>query len=119
MNSFIKMIIKRIVLIGHVPLCNGIASRAPHLFGICFPLCYRCTFFIIGFFLTLFILYKKKSSMNLYFACVCLIPLIIDGCLQTFWGIESTNLRRAITGCLFGFGMGMIVIRLNHIIDHF
>lgn len=41
-----------------------------------------------------------------------LIPMVIDGCLQTFWRIESTNIRRIITGGLFGSGLGLLMTRL-------
>lgn len=48
---------------------------------------------------------------------LCLIPMIIDGTLQTFGGIESTNIRRMITGGIFGFGLGGIVSKLHGYVD--
>ncbi len=40
-----------------------------------------------------------------------MLPMIVDGGLQTFFGIMSNNWRRAITGGIFGFGLaGMIAL---------
>ena len=111
----IKLIIERLLLLGKVPLCNGIADRAPHLFGICFPLCYRCTFIFLTFFITLYVIYKKEVVIG--YIWVLLIPMIIDGSLQTFMSIESTNFRRSITGMLFGIAMAFIVKRIYQFID--
>lgn len=111
----IREIIKRLLLLGKIPLCNGIADRAPNILGICFPLCYRCTFVIISFFITLFLIYKKEISIK--YIWLLLLPLIIDGCLQTFLMIESHNIRRSITGMLFGIAMAFIVKRIYNYID--
>lgn len=117
MNKLLKLIIERLSLFGKVPLCNGIVKRAPHIFGFCFPLCYRCTFLFIFFFITLFVCYRRKIKINLYIACLCLFPMIIDGGIQTFFGIMSHNLRRMITGGLFGFGLGVIVTHIYMYLD--
>ena len=109
MSKIINMIIQRFALIGQVPLCNGIASRAPHLFGFCFPLCYRCTFIILFFLFTFYYCYKMNKKGNLSIMILCMIPMMIDGCIQTFLGIESTNIRRVITGTLFGYGLGYFI----------
>ena len=39
-----------------------------------------------------------------------LIPLVIDGVVQLVTSYESNNLRRFITGILFGYGLIMIVV---------
>ena len=117
MNKIISLICERINHIGKIPLCNGIAKRAPHIFGYCFPLCYRCTFFILVMIMTLMIYYYRRKRISLSIAIWLLIPMVIDGCLQTFWGIESTNLRRALTGGLFGLGIGSFIAYLYSKID--
>jgi uncharacterized membrane protein len=43
--------------------------------------------------------------------------MIIDGSLQTFFGIESTNLRRMITGTIFGIGLGGLICYIYTWID--
>jgi len=112
-----KWLIKRLLLIGKIPLCNGIASRAPHIFGFCFPLCYRCTFVLLSFFITFVLIYKKEkiNIKNIYL--ILLLPLIIDGSLQTFCSIESNNLRRSITGILFGIALAILIKKLFIKID--
>ena len=39
-----------------------------------------------------------------------LIPLVIDGAVQLVTSYESNNIRRFITGVLFGYGLIMIVV---------
>jgi len=117
MNKIIELVIERFYHLGDIPLCNGISSRAPHFFGYCFPLCYRCTFFLLLFLITLIVCYRKQKKLSFILCFLCLIPMIIDGSLQTFLGINSTNLRRALTGAMFGFGLGSLIVRLYMIID--
>ncbi|MEG0365834.1 MAG: DUF2085 domain-containing protein [Coprobacillus sp.] len=112
MNNLFDFILYRLAHLGEIPLCNGNASRAPFIFGYCFPLCYRCTFVVICFLITLYLCYRYQSDLKLGMLLLCLVPMILDGCIQTFWGIESTNLRRAITGGLFGYALGAIVYKI-------
>jgi len=117
MSQLINLLIKRFSLIGKVPLCNGIPSRAPHFFGFCFPLCYRCLSFVVMFVLVLYWGHKKHQQYPWYVIIILLIPMIVDGCLQTFFGIESTNIRRIITGGMFGIGLGLFTTKLFIIVD--
>lgn len=117
MNNIIDLIIARLSQFGTIPLCNGISERAMHIGDFCFPLCYRCMFFIFVFLITLFIFYKYKMNIPLVIGVVCLIPLMIDGGIQTFFGVLSTNIRRSLTGGLFGFGMGSLVSYVFEYID--
>jgi len=117
MNKILEILWQRIMHFGSVPLCNGIPSRAPHIFGFCFPLCYRCTFIFLFFLITLFYNHYHSQKVHRYILILCLIPMIVDGCMQTFWGIESTNIRRILTGSLFGFGLGGIVSYLYTWVD--
>lgn len=105
----ISIFIERFKFIGKIPLCNGIPERALHIGDFCFPLCYRCMFVVLSFFVILcFHIYMNKR-MNFKLTLLCLVPMIVDGCLQTFFFVESTNIRRSITGMLFGVGLGTIV----------
>lgn len=117
MIALINYIIERFSRFGEIPLCNGMASRAPHIFGFCFPLCYRCTFIALFFFITLFILYQYKKKLPWYFIIIAVLIMTIDGGLQTFFGIMSTNLRRSLTGGLFGIALGAFVTRLYLYLD--
>ena len=93
------------------PLCNLKEERALHIGNFVFPLCFRCMFIFIFFILSFLIFINKKIKLDkrlLIVSIISLIPMIIDGSIQTFFNIESTNVRRSITGSLFGFGIGYI-----------
>ncbi|MDD4001137.1 MAG: DUF2085 domain-containing protein [Bacilli bacterium] len=100
---------------GEAPLCNGRAETTFEVFGFHFILCYRCSFIIIGLLITVFLFNKIKLFKRI--PAKYLIPLfilfiastVLDGTLQYFFGIESTNLRRIVTGFLAGVGFGIFV----------
>lgn len=79
----------------------------------CF-LCARCLGVFIG----------QMAGIPLYFlnihlgfyAILLLIPLILDGLVQYFHIIKSTNLRRLITGLLGGYGLITFIV---HVIIYF
>ena len=69
-------------------------------------------FIFIFFILSFLIFINKKIKLDkriLIVSFIILIPMIIDGSLQTFFNIESTNVRRSVTGSLFGLGLGYIL----------
>lgn len=109
----LKIIIERLLHIGEIPLCNGIASRAFHLGDFCFILCYRCSGVIIGVMLCWW--YLKIHKVNIkYFLLI--IPMIIDGFLQLLTPYVSNNPLRLITGLLFGIGMVNGIVYISEII---
>lgn len=69
------------------------------------------------FVLVLYWGHKKHQQYPWYVIIILLIPMIVDGCLQTFFGIESTNIRRIITGGMFGIGLGLFTTKLFIIVD--
>lgn len=43
-----------------------------------------------------------------------LLPLVVDGAVQKLSSYESTNIRRLITGILFGYGLvGLFALSLQ------
>ncbi len=44
-------------------------------------------------------------------AILLIVPLAVDWIIQEYFGIESNNYRRLITGILAGFGVGAFMIR--------
>ena len=109
---FVYLFLSRLERIGEIPLCNGIAERAPHLFGWCFPFCYRCTFIYLFGFLTLAYIMKKSLTITrkmLFWSCLLCLAMVVDGGIQYLGILESTNVRRALTGSLFGIG-GMTLL---------
>lgn len=89
-----------------LPIVFGCHCRRDRSFswnGKQFPLCARCTGELAGIVLACVIgwwyLPASLSSMAM------LLPMIADGMVQQLTRYESTNLRRLITGMLFGFGL--------------
>ncbi|WP_412176753.1 DUF2085 domain-containing protein [Bacillus sp. T3] len=72
------------------------------------PLCARCTGIFIGYMVGLLYAFTF-GSLELWFALLLLIPLIIDGMVQFRTNYVSTNIRRLITGILAGFGTDFFV----------
>ena len=99
-----KVVIERFRKIGKHPICSGHPSRAPKICGWCFPLCYRCTAFILAF--TICSLTKVNSSAIL--TTLMILPMAIDSCLQYFMKFESTTCRRILTGALAGVGVALL-----------
>lgn len=101
--------------VGKVPLCNGRADRAPHIFGKCFILCWRCTSLIFSILLCSCLCYIFTGEMNcdihkygLAFAVILVIPTFVDGIAQYVFGVESTNVRRFLLGFISGVGLWML-----------
>ena len=99
-NSFILYRIKNL---GYLPICNLKKQRAPHIAGVCLPLCWRCLSIMSIAYLSDHILSKLLflGERNLV-SILLIIPCAVDGGIQLIFNIKSTNLRRAITGSLAG-----------------
>lgn len=103
---------KYLAMIGKVPLCNKKKERAPHIFGLCFPLCYRCSGIILGAIFCLIINLVKYIPDNLINILICIVlalPLIIDGVRQYFFNKLSNNTLRLLTGVFFGYSLSLAV----------
>lgn len=112
MHKIIKIAVSRI---GKEPLCNGRAERAPHIFGKCFILCWRCTSLIASMLLCSCFyyvfngsLYVELETRDMVYSVILIFPTFIDGVLQYAFHIESTNLRRAVFGGISGIGLWML-----------
>ena len=89
-----------------LPIICGCHCRDDRSFiyhGRKFPVCARCTGELIGILAGILCSFFWLPSVPL--AVILLLPMIIDGFLQLKTAYESTNLRRVITGFLFGFGL--------------
>ena len=89
--------------------CHQRADRSFYYKGKKFPVCARCTGIISG--AVLAVLTILFFRLEIKYCFILMIPLIIDGTVQRFSKYESTNLRRLITGILFGYGAVCIVLR--------
>ena len=121
----LEFIRSRIGLIGEMPICNLNIERAFFIGNFCFPLCVRCSAIVLGVLLTVVLiqLFKIKLKGKFFVVWILLIaPCLIDGIMQYGFGVESTNLRRLITGLLSGVGIGNLInvlsqclFRLGHL----
>lgn len=94
--------------------CHQMPERSFFIKGFQFPICARCTGIIIGELIAvlLSIAYRKYSI----FVLTMLFPMTIDGMVQFFTPYTSTNIRRLLTGILFGFSfLYTILIFIIHI----
>lgn len=101
--------------LGKIPFCNKRCDRAPHIGRFCFPLCWRCTAILISSITFYFIIIKTKAytKFNIFicvFSFICLLPSVIDWIIQIKGIKESNNLKRALTGTIFGLGMVLLDI---------
>ncbi|MFZ6021915.1 MAG: DUF2085 domain-containing protein [Patescibacteria group bacterium] len=88
-------------------------------FGCKFGVCSRCTGMYLGLLLGVIgAEYLMRIKIPRFIPILFLIPLILDGSVQTFAYIlapergfyESTNPRRFATGLLFGLGVGYLTV---------
>ena len=84
--------------------CHQMPSRSFFIKGYQFPVCARCTGVIVGELLAI-ILLLISVKMSLLFALIFLVPMAIDWGLQYLNVLESSNIRRYITGLLGGIGL--------------
>lgn len=91
--------------------CHQRSDRSFHIKDIQFPFCARCTGLIIGEFLFAPIL--LLMDFDWIIMAVSFIGIMaIDGSLQYFNILESTNSRRLITGILGGIGYMLLTVKL-------
>ena len=83
--------------------CHCRADRSFYYKTMKFPVCARCTGELIGLILALLTSWLFRP--NTFILLIMLIPLIADGLIQLLSHYESTNLRRLLTGILFGYAL--------------
>ena len=88
--------------------CHCRDERSFHFHGKKFPICARCTGELVGIVFSLFSCFFFR--LNIIICAVLLIPMIVDGFMQSLTAYESNNLKRFITGILFGYGLCMLFI---------
>lgn len=87
--------------------CHQMPERSPHVWGVQLPVCWRCSGILIGVgvFLVWLLTKKRLPPFALCVALALLLPL--DVLYANMTGGEGDNLRRLLTGTLWGiFGTG-------------
>ena len=122
-------------MMGQFPICNHKKETAPKFFGKAFPLCWRCSgvflaFLVMGI-LNLIGVFDPRGirqisaqarllgsllaginsePIHVKFGVLLCVPMAIDGGIQYFFNIRSNNIRRFLSGFLFGIGAAQIVL---------
>lgn len=88
--------------------CHCKDERSFHLAGSRFPICARCTGELVGISIVAFtyVIYQPP----ILWAAILMVPMMIDGGVQLVTRYESNNLKRFISGCLFGYGLSVLFI---------
>ncbi|MCI7656497.1 DUF2085 domain-containing protein [Anaerotignum sp.] len=89
--------------------CHCRADRSFFFHGKQFPICARCTGEMIGILAGIPVFFLMPAPPAWVLA-LFLLPLVADGCIQRLTAYESTNLRRLVTGILFGYGIMMLFL---------
>ena len=91
--------------------CHCLPERSFFFRGRQFPVCARCTGVIAGY--VLGIISAFLLIFDWYIALILMIPLITDGFIQHLTKYESNNIKRLITGILFGIATVHLLINIH------
>lgn len=92
-------------------LCHRMEDRSIKFFGIEKYLCSRCLGILLGG-VSAVILNYSGFYLTLFWALMLSIPILIDGSIQYFDIKPSNNIRRLVTGYLFGFTLNYIGVSI-------
>jgi uncharacterized membrane protein len=85
-------------------VCHRRPDRSFFWKGKQFPVCARCTGINIGY-ISIFFFVTNVLYFNWLWTFLLMLPTTIDGLIQAYWNIESTNTRRVVTGFITGVGI--------------
>ncbi len=112
MKKFIDFFHIRYINFGKIPLCNLNEQHGFKIGNFCFPLCVRCSaifFSVIIIFVLIKFFDKQFNIKQVLFISMLHVPCIVDGILQSFFGIESNVFRRSTTGILCGISFAVTI----------
>lgn len=110
MKDSVTRIYIKMIRLGHEAGCHQRPDRSFFYKGHQFPVCARCTGVLIGYFLSFFLFPIWKGSFLL---CIALAGIMfLDWLVQYLNILESTNIRRLITGVLGGYAVSTFQILL-------
>jgi uncharacterized membrane protein len=125
MKEILGELSRKLGNIGKSPICNDRPDRAPHIGSVCFPLCWRCTSYMIsiigiGFFRHILVSFYFVFGVYLFSAIMVFtgLPIVIDGVRQYYFFKESTNQKRIITGILAGLSANMLILVIRFGLNH-
>jgi len=96
--------------------CQQLPARSPHLFGVQLPLCWRCTGIFLGA-LALFCWLLMKKRVPPLLPCLLLSLLVPADVLHAVLTHgDGNNVRRLVTGLLWGFCATSVTLQLLRLI---
>ena len=96
-----------------LPIAFGCHCRPDRSFfykGKQFPICARCTGILVGMIAGIIMEFFYMPSVAV--TILMMMPLTIDGAVQRTGKYESTNIRRLITGILFGIALILLITHI-------
>lgn len=97
--------------------CHAMPERSFHFHGKPFPICARCTGELIGILAGIPVI-LIAGLPDAWITAVMMLPLIIDGTLQRLTSYESKNIRRLMTGILFGIALDFCFLYFHQVCIH-
>lgn len=89
--------------------CHARPDRSFFYKGKQFPICARCTGELVGIFLGILLAFLIEIP-SFPVVLLLMLPMVFDGFLQLLTSYESGNIRRLITGILFGIAFVYLLI---------
>ena len=87
--------------------CHQMEERSFHFKGYQFPVCARCTGVFLGEIIAI-VLLLLGIKINIFMSIALLLIMGFDWFIQYIKLLQSTNIRRLITGTLAGLGLTFI-----------
>ena len=83
--------------------CHQRPERSFHFRGKPFPICARCTGELVGMIagVALYAVWHPGLAPVI----LLMAPMVLDGGIQALTPYESGNVRRLVTGAIFGYGL--------------
>ena len=97
----------KLMNLGHRLGCHQMEERSFHFKGYQFPVCARCTGVFVGEIIAV-ILLLLGIKINIFVSIALLLIMGFDWFIQYIKLLQSTNIRRLITGTLAGIGLTFI-----------
>ena len=98
------------------PFCHQIAERSPHLHGVPFALCHRCTGVVAGLAIGLLVgplaprlLARLGAAHPLAVLAGAAVPTTVDWLLGVSGVLANTGASRLGTGAFFGVAAGLLL----------
>lgn len=88
--------------------CHRRPDRSFYINGEQMPICARCTGELIGMIVAVLSCFFYRPSITV--TLILMVPMLIDGFAQLLTSYESNNIKRVITGFLFGYALVMLFV---------